>query len=106
MACGVYCWVLSKKISSLIKRLSGENERERRAFEEPEKIKVEKESYLSKGIEKLIHEFAEGNNYLYSYYKYLDRFHTEPLDWVSLFEFTEYEITEAKIKNLVQNTGE
>jgi hypothetical protein len=106
LACRVYSRVFSKKISSLIKRLSGYDERERRAYEEPEEVDKEDTSYISKKIGEAIKEFNGGNNYLYSYYRYLDRFQTEPLDWKSLFEFMEYEKTDAKIKNLVQNAGE
>lgn len=106
MARRVYSRVFRKKISTLIKRLSGNNERERRAFEEPEKVDKEDNSFLSKKIGETIKGFNGGNDYLYSYYRYLDRFHTEPLDMKSLLEFMEYETIDTKIKTLVQNVGE
>ena len=106
MACRVCSRVFRKKISSLIKRFSGDNERERRAFEEPEKEDLEDKSLLSKRIEDIVKDFQKGNDFLYSYYRYLDRFHSEPLDIKNLLEFMEYEAIDTKIKTLVQNAGE
>ena len=97
MACGVYSRVSWKKISTLIKRLSGSNERERRAFEEPEQVKEKKTSYLSKEIDRIISGYSHGS-LIYTYYSYMNKFHTEPLDWKNLFEYLEFDRLENEIE--------
>ena len=89
-----------KKISSLIQRLSGNNERERRAYEEPEQIKEEKEDYLGKEINKIIASFSYGS-FVYTYYAYMNKFNEEPKDWKNLFEYLEFNKLENKIKEIV-----
>ena len=101
MACRVYCELFIKKISSLIKRLSGENERERRAYEEPEES-IKDKSSLSIKIENIIKENYDSNAFVYTYYKYVDKFHVEPKDWRDLFEYITFDNTESLVNKVVQ----
>lgn len=38
---------------------------------------------------------------MFTYYRYLDKFHTEPKEWKDLFEYLEYSSTEGEINKAV-----
>ena len=100
LACRVYCRVLRKKISSLIKKYSGSSERERRAYEEePEPSKGD--NFLDKLIKELIKKKFVHGDFVYSYYRFLDKFHCEPKDWKDLMEFTDYMNTDGAVHKLI-----
>lgn len=93
--------VSGKKISSLIKRYSGNSERERRAYEEePEKRNTGKD-FLSDKVENLTRKFKYGD-FVFSYYRYLDRFKTEPDSMKALYEFIEYSNVDGEIQATIK----
>ena len=89
-----------KKISSLIERYSGKNERERRAYEEPEQGRAFNQDLISSSIEKATKNFKYGD-FTYTYYRFIDKMHTEPKTWGELFEFLNYLETEVKINKVI-----
>lgn len=54
---------------------------------------------LSTSISKYINEFGHGYH-LFMYYKYLDKFKTEPASWKDLYEFMDYNVCDMKIEEL------
>lgn len=87
----------------LIKKYSGNNEQERRAYEEPEPESRDSQSFISKQIEEIVTNFKDGS-FVFTYYRFVDKFHVEPKSWSDLFEFLHYNETEAKIDKLIQFT--
>ena len=39
---------------------------------------------------------------MFTYYRYLDKFHTEPLDIRDLFDFIKYNTVDNKISSIIQ----
>lgn len=96
--------LLRKKISSLIKKYTGSNEREKRAFEEPERKRRDKnKDFFSEAVSKKIKEFKYGD-LIYCYYRYLNTFHTVPIDIADLFEFTDFMDVENEVHKLIQDS--
>lgn len=46
----------------------------------------------------------EFGDFVYNYYRFMDRFHTEPKTWRELFEFTSFISVDSGIKNIFMNT--
>jgi hypothetical protein len=99
LACGVHCGVTRKKISSLIKRYSGENERERRAYEEEPEVKDTNTG--TSRIQEIVSKF-EGGEWVYICLRYMDKFHTEPVEWLDLFNYLSYTDVEADITSYLR----
>lgn len=38
---------------------------------------------------------------MFTYYRYLDKFHCEPKEWKDLFEYLEYNATESEINKVI-----
>ena len=102
MACCSYSGGFIKKISSFITKLSGRNERERRAFEEAEPDKKLKTS-VNDSINDAIEDF--GGYLLFLCYDYLDNFKKEPMDFDDIFEYLEYKKLRRKILSQETNLG-
>ncbi len=47
-----------------------------------------------------MNEFEYGD-FIFSYYRFIDRFHLVPKDWGELFEFFQYESIDTKIKKFI-----
>ena len=62
-----------------------------------------KQPRKSKQIEEIVTNFKDGS-FVFTYYRFVDKFHVEPKSWSDLFEFLHYNETEAKIDKLVQFT--
>lgn len=88
-----------KKISTLIKKYSGNSGRERRAFEEEPEEKKQTNSIYEIDRKEAVESFKFGN-YVFIYYKYLSKFHVEPDSWAALFEFMDYAVVDNKIESV------
>lgn len=42
-------------------------------------------------------------DFVYSYYRFVDKFHIEPKTWQELFEFTNFISVDSGIKNIFKN---
>lgn len=38
---------------------------------------------------------------MFTYYRYLDKFHCEPKEWLDLFEYLDYNATDGEISSLI-----
>ena len=95
MACELCCRRRIKKISTLVAEHTGSSERkEIRAYEEKP---VEKKKYKKDKISELIEGSFPHSDFLYAFYKYMDRFKQEPQSFDDLFEFMDYMKTENRI---------
>lgn len=54
-------------------------------------------------IEKTISDKFIHGGYVYSYYRFLDRFHSEPMSWKELIEFTNYIETDDSVHKLIND---
>lgn len=52
-----------------------------------------------------VSKFADGN-YVFIYYRFLDKFHVEPTTWSDLFEYLHYNEVDSEILKLTQNMTE
>ena len=82
--------------------MSGENERERRAYEEPEEVKAKNSTFLEIQVQEKLGEYEDGM-FIYLYYKYLDKFHVEPKSWKDLFEYKRFTSLESEINSIVKS---
>lgn len=82
--------------------MSGNNEREKRAFNEPEKLK-EQEGIGTLTANKIVSENFKYGDFIYIYYKYLDKFHVEPKGFVDLFEYMNYNDTIIQVENALDS---
>lgn len=85
--------------------MSGNNEREKRAFDEPEKLKEqeEQEGIGTLTANKIVSENFKYGDFIYIYYKYLDKFHVEPKGFVDLFEYMNYNDTIIQVENALDS---
>lgn len=83
--------------------MSGENEREKRAYDEPEQVKKEQGGIGVDTANRIIDETFKYGDFTYIYYKYLDKFHLEPKGFVDLFEYLNYNETISKIEGALDS---
>lgn len=79
--------------------MSGENEREKRAYDEPEQVKKETGGIGVDTANRIVDETFKYGDFTYIYYKYLDKFHVEPKGFVDLFEYLNYNETISKVES-------
>jgi hypothetical protein len=100
----VYCRVLRKKISSLIERYSGSSERERRAYEEEPERQNKSANVLDELVRKTVADKFNYGSFVFTYYRFLDKFHVEPKTWAELMEFSNYLDTDSAVSKLIAET--
>lgn len=55
-------------------------------------------------IRKIIKEKFKHGDFVYTYYRFLDKFHSEPKSWRELMEFTDYVSTDSTINRLISDS--
>ena len=69
-------------------------------------VKNENPSEIGSYDAKLIQDEFDNQTYLFTYYRYMDKFHVEPRDWESLFEFLSYSDIDSKINTSINQLRE
>lgn len=83
--------------------MSGENEREKRAYDEPEQVKKDNGGLGVDTANRIVSETFKYGDFIYIYYKYLDKFHVEPKGFVDLFEYLNYNETISKVEGALES---
>ena len=55
-------------------------------------------------IGKTVSSKFEHGSFVFTYYRFLDKFHTEPKSWLELIEFPNYLETDTSVKKIINDT--